>query len=153
MNAPIRWSQLVGQRVLARDNGQLLGSLRRVMLDPEGPSVTAAQLDGGGGGTSIIDWPSVASIGSDAVMVEHAAAAREPHGERERQLLAGRLELDGKLVLTEMGDSLGALQDIEFERDSGLVVRLHVPGEVVAVDRIVAFGPDLLIIPERAEPA
>ena len=152
MSAPVRWSQLIGQRVLARDNGQLVGSLRRLLLDPDGPAIVAAQLDGGGGGTSIVDWSAVASIGPDAVMVERAASAREPRDDREQQLLAGRQELEGKLVLTEMGDSLGQLEDLEFERDGGRLVRLHVPGEVVDVERILAFGPDMLIIPEQAAP-
>lgn len=150
MTATVRWSQLVGQRVLARESGQLLGSLRRLLLDPETVTVVAAQLEGGAGGISVVDWSAVASVGPDAVMVGSAEAARDPRDERERQLLAGRLDLDGKLVLTELGDSLGQLEDLELEIESGRLVRLHVPGEVVDVDRIVGLGPDMLILPEQA---
>lgn len=151
MTADLRWSQLVGQRVIARDNGQLLGSIRRLLLDPGSATIVAAQLEGGGGGTSIVDWSSVASIGSDAVIVGHADAARDPRDERENALLAGRLDLAGKLVLTEMGDSLGQLEDLELEVASGRLLRLHVPGEVLDVERVVALGPDMLILPERED--
>jgi sporulation protein YlmC with PRC-barrel domain len=149
MTTTVRWSQLIGQRVLAQDSGQLVGSLRRVLLDTQTAAVTAAQLEGGGDGSSIIDWSAIAGIASDAVMVARADVARDPRDERERDLVAGRIELVGKLVMTEMGDSLGPLEDLELEVETGGVLRLHVPGEVVEIERILALGPDLLILPER----
>lgn len=147
----LRWSQLVGQRVIARSSGQLLGSMRRLLLDPEVPAVTAAQLEGGPSGQSMLDWSALASIGPEGVAVEAADSAREPRTERERQLMAGRFEILGKLLLTELGDSLGAVEDIEIDALSGRLLRLHVPGEAVDIERLLVFGPDMLVIPEREE--
>lgn len=146
-------SQLVGQRVLARDSGELLGSLRRLLVDPARPAVAAAYVESPGGGPGrMVDWSAVAGIGPDAVMVSGPDALREPDGGRDWQLLEGRLDVTGKLVMDERGDALGTLEDIEFDEASGRLARLFVPGHAVEVERIVTLGPDVLIVP-APEPA
>jgi sporulation protein YlmC with PRC-barrel domain len=144
-------SQLIGQRVLAADTGLLVGSLRRLMLDPAGPAVKMAQVDRADGPLGIVDWSAVTDIGPDAVTIEHADAVRPPDGGDEERLVQGKLELTGKLVLDEGGDALGPLEDLEFDERSGRLLRVHVPGHVVEVERIVALGPDALIVPSAAD--
>lgn len=144
-------SQLVGQRVLAADTGALVGSLRRLMLDPAGPTVRMAQVDRADGPLGVMDWSAVTAIGPDAVTIERASAVRPPDGGDEERLIQGKLELTGKLVLDEGGDALGPLEDLEFDERSGRLLRVHVPGHAVDVERIVALGPDALIVPAAAD--
>ncbi len=143
----IRLSQLKGQRILTRDSAAQLGSVRRLLLDPVAGMVVAAELEGVIGDDTILDWSNVASIGPDAVMVESANVARGAESEAEKRLVSGELDLDGKLVLNEAGDALGPLEDLEFDEASGRLASIQVPGHALPVDRLVALGPDAIIVP------
>jgi sporulation protein YlmC with PRC-barrel domain len=142
----IRLSQLVGQRVLSRRDGGFIGSIRKMLLDPSRGAISRAALEAPIGGTLMLEWSAVVEVGSDAVMIASDGALGRPAGERDELLLGGRLDLIGKTVLTDEGDSLGELEDVDLDELSGRVVRLHLPGQVVTPGRFVALGPDALII-------
>lgn len=146
----IRYSQVRGQRVLARENAQLLGSVRRLLLDPASVSVSGAQLEGVVGDATILPWNAVVAVGPDALMVESADVLRAPGTELEQRIGEGIFDLEGKQVLNDHGDSLGQLQDIEFDETSGRVGLLHVPGHRLPLERFVSVGPQVLIIPAGA---
>lgn len=143
----IRLSQIKGQRVLSRSSAEQLGSVRRLLLDPQRGVVVGAELEGVVGDKTMLDWNSVASIGPDALMVESPDAVRGPQSEVEQRLATGQLDLTGKQVLDEAGDSLGKLEDIEFDETNGRLASVHVTGHALALDRLVAVGPDAVIVP------
>lgn len=143
----IRFSQVRGQRVLAQQDAQLVGSVRRLLLDPASVAVSGAQLEGAEGDATILPWNAVVSIGPDALMVESADVLRPPGDELGQRIEAGIFDLEGKLVLSDRGDALGQLEDIEFDERSGRVTQLIVPGHSLPLERLIAVGPDALIIP------
>ena len=143
----ISYSRVRGQRVLARVDAQLLGSVRRLLLDPASVTVSGAQLEGVVGDATILPWQSVVAIGPDALMVESAEVLREPGQELQESIGAGLYDLEGKQVLSDLGDSLGRLEDLEFDEQSGRVSQLLVPGHRLPLERFVAVGPDAVIIP------
>jgi sporulation protein YlmC with PRC-barrel domain len=145
----IRYSQIRGQRVLAHQDAQLVGSVRRLLLDPASTAVSGAQLEGVEGDATILPWNAVVSIGPDALMVESADVLRQPGEELGQRIESGIFDLEGKLVLSDRGDALGELEDIEFDERSGRVERLMVPGHSLPLERLIAVGPDALIIPGR----
>jgi len=59
-------------------------------------------------------------------------------------------ELNGRPVLTERGDSMGRLEDVEVDEESGRVVGLVVPGRSLPLERFVALGRDAVIVPAPA---
>ena len=128
----------------------MLGSVRRLLLDPETARIVALELEGAADGRVIVEWPAVTGIGQDAVIVESAEDRRGPLDETEEALIAGQLDLEGKLVLDESGDAVGILEDLAFDEKSGRVSEIHVPGHVLAVDGIVALGSYALIVPAQA---
>lgn len=142
----IRLSQLTGQRVLTRDGAQQLGSIRRLLLDPQRDAVVSAEIEGGVGDATIIDWAAVASIGPDAVMVESADVVRGPQSDVEQRLAAGQLDLAGKQVLDDGGDALGPLEDLEFDETTGRLARIHVTGHALPLETLIAVGPDAVIV-------
>jgi uncharacterized protein YrrD len=142
----IRMSQLKGQRVLALDGAQIVGNVRRLLLDPASDSVVALQLDGTSDAGSIVDWSDLAAVGPDALMVDSDEVRRGPLNVTEQQFVAGNLELAGKLVLTDTGDAIGELTDLSFEEETGKVVELEVPGHALPLTTIVALGPYSLIV-------
>ncbi len=143
----IRLSQLKGQRVLTQNGAQNVGSIRRLLLDPATSAVVAAELEGVIGTDTLLEWSSVASIGRDAVMVESADSVRGPQTDAEQRLVAGELDLQGKQVLDEGGDALGPLDDMEFDEITGRLAGLVVPGHALPLDRVLAVGPDAIIVP------
>jgi sporulation protein YlmC with PRC-barrel domain len=145
----IRYSQVRGQRVLAQQDAQMVGSVRRLLLDPSSVAVSGAQLEGVEGDATILPWNAVMSIGPDALMVESADVLRQAGDELGERLESGIFDLEGKLVLNDRGDALGQLEDIEFDERSGRVQRLMVPGHSLPLERMIAVGPDALIIPGR----
>ncbi|HUG48658.1 MAG TPA: PRC-barrel domain-containing protein [Candidatus Limnocylindria bacterium] len=147
----IRYSQVRGQRVLAQQDAQLLGSVQRLLLDPASMSVSGAQLEGVVGEATILPWRAVVSVGPDALMVESADVLETPGTELEQRIGEGFFDLEGKQVLNDQGDSLGRLEDIEFDERSGRVTQLQVPGHRLPLQRIVAVGPTAVIIPAAAQ--
>lgn len=142
-----RLSQIRGQRVLTVDDAQEVGGVRRLILDAERGAVVAAHIEGSVGSTTLLPWEKVKSIGPDALMVESVRELEEPdRGVRDR-IEAGYYDLEGRTVYTEQGDALGTLEDIEFDEQSGRVMRLHVPGHALPLQRFVAVGPDAVIVP------
>jgi sporulation protein YlmC with PRC-barrel domain len=146
----IRLSQLKGQRVLAQNSAQIVGSVRRLQLDAESARIVAIELEGVADGRNVIEWPAVASIGRDALIVGSDEDRRGPLDEAEQAFVAGQLELEGKLVLDDAGDAHGKLLDVAFDEKTGRVVELDVPGHVIPVDRVIALGSYALIVPAPA---
>lgn len=140
-------SQIKGQRVLTVDDAQQVGSIRRLLVDPGQARVTAVHLEGVSGSDTLLPWPKVKSVGPDALMVETAQLLEEPPEQVRERIDAGYYDLDGRTVYSDAGDSLGQLEDIEFDESSGRVIRLHVPGHALPVPRFVAIGPDAVIVP------
>ena len=141
----IRQSQLIGQRVLSRSSGQFVGSVRRLLVDAHRGAVTTAQLEAPVGGAVLLDWSKVVAVSRAALMVDDEAT-RAPADERDQRFVNGHLEVVGKTVLTDEGDSLGELEDFELDEASGRVVRLLLAGQALTAGRFVAVGPDALII-------
>ena len=142
-----RLSQIKGQRVLTVDDAQQIGSVRRLILDRDRGAVVGAHLEGSLGSTTLLPWDKVKSIGPDALMIDSVSELEEPNREVRDRIEAGHYDLDGKTVYSDQGDSLGTLDDIEFDEQSGRVMRLHVPGHALPLQRFVAVGPDAVIVP------
>lgn len=142
----IRISKLKGQRVLARSTAQLVGSIGQLLVEPASARVVAARVDGVVGTATVLPWDSVSAIGPDAVMVESAELLTEP-GTQPFGFVTDLYALSGRPLLTEQGDSIGRLEDVEVDEASGRVVSLLVAGRSVPLERFVAVGPDAVIVP------
>lgn len=142
----IRISNLRGQRVLARSTAQLVGSIGQLLVEPASGRVVAAGVEGVVGTATILPWDSVTAIGPDAVMVDSAEQLTEP-GTRPLGFVTDLYAFNGRPLLTDQGDSMGRLEDVELDEASGRVVALLVPGRSVPLERFVALGPDAVIVP------
>jgi sporulation protein YlmC with PRC-barrel domain len=147
----IRLSEIKGRRVMARDNAQVVGTIRRVHLDVETARIVGVELEGTLDRDTIVEWPAVVAVGDDALMIENASDRREPLDEAEQAFVAGELDLPGKLVMDDRGDALGRLQDLAYDEKTGRVTELFVPGQVIPVDGMVALGGYALIIRAPAQ--
>ena len=99
----------------------------------------------------LVGWADITGFGPDGIVVSGDGALRPPGDERERAVAGGDLDLDGRLVLDDRGDSQGVLTDVLFEEGSG-EIRAVVCGErQIPAERLRQIGPFCVIV--RAEPA
>jgi len=146
----IRLREAVGRRVIARDTAEPVGQLHGIVVDPAGRRVTAVQVGKGHKGR-FVDWSAVTGLGPDAVVVDGEASLRAAAGERENQVLKGDLPLLGHRVLSDTGDVLGPLDDVEIDETTGEVVALLTGGETIVASRLRSHGGYAVVV--AAEPS
>jgi sporulation protein YlmC with PRC-barrel domain len=134
---------------MSASTAQLVGSIGRLLVEPASGRVVAAGIEGAVGPATVLAWDSVSAIGPDAVMIESFDQLTEPGGQPSGAL-TDLYELNGRPVLTERGDSMGRLEDVEVDEESGRVVGLVVPGRSLPLERFVALGRDAVIVPAPA---
>ncbi len=117
----------LGRPVVARDTAETVGDVQGALVDVPNKRIVAFQV-GKGRKARLADWSSVSGVGPDAVVVQSESALRDPAGDREERYVKGDLPLLGARVLTDRGDEAGALDDVEFDETTGVLVDL-VAGE------------------------
>ena len=67
-------------------------------------------------------------------------------------MASGKLDLDGRLVLSENGDSVGSLADVLFDEGSGQLTGLVAGEREIGAERIRAVGPYCVIVAGDSRP-
>ena len=139
---------LIGRKVIDRSNAEQVGKVSAVVLDTAGGAARFAALRIAGAGTEreFVDWSHVTGSGDDAVVVEGGDNLRFASGEREERVRAGDAELLGKRVLTDHGNEVGKVDDVEFDATSGTVEFVAAAAERIPGDRVRSVGPYALIV-------
>jgi uncharacterized protein YrrD len=145
----MRLSEANGRPVLSRASAESIGELRHVVIDVPGRRIRALHVAGRGRKATIVDWSSIVSFGPDGIIVESEDRARPVRDDTEAAVASGDLDLDGRLVLSDAGDSMGTLTDVVFEDGSGRLERLVTGQEEHDAGRLCAVGPHCVIV--RAE--
>lgn len=141
----IRLREALGRSVMARDTAEPVGQLHGVVVDAATRRVTAVQVGKGHKGR-LVEWSAVTGLGPDAVVVDTEASLRGAAGEREERFLKGDLPLLGHRVLSETGDVVGPLEDVELDETSGAVVALFAGGEAIAASRLRSLGSYAVVV-------
>lgn len=89
---------------------------------------------------NLLDWSEVASFGPDAITVGSPNALRVPGDEAEETTTSRSHDLLGKTTLTENGDGLGTVTDIEFDPASGVITTILTDRQEIAGPRLLALG-------------
>ena len=146
----MRLSEADGRPVVSRASAETLGALKHVVIDVPARRIVALHVAGGKRKARVVDWASITGFGPDGIVVEDDAAARPPADERESAVAAGRLDLDGRLVLSDAGDALGAVTDVLFDEGTGAVTAVEAGELSVEAARLRAIGPYCVLV--RAAP-
>jgi uncharacterized protein YrrD len=150
---------LIGRRVLARQEGQMLDSVKDVVIDTAQRRVVAFLIHEGRlfSAPTVVPLEKVTSIGDDAVVVTDAASAvAVDQYPMVKDILDRDDRLVGKAVYTDSGNVFGKVVDVEFELPTGNIVEIKVsshsdddrPVAIVAVPvaEIVSIGPQAVVI-------
>jgi uncharacterized protein YrrD len=145
----MRLSEADGRPVLSRTSAEGIGELRHVVIDVPARRIRALHVAGKGRKATLVDWSSVVGFGPDGIVVESEQRARPARDDTERAVTSGDLDLDGRLVLSDAGDSMGSLTDVVFDEGSGRLEQFVTGEEEHDAGRLRAVGPYCVIL--RAE--
>ncbi len=132
-------SELRGRRVVSRTSAETLGEVSDVLLSANPAAVAALQI-GKGRRAGSIGWAQISGIGPDAVVVTDDDAAAGP--------LEGQSPM-GRLVLSELGNAVGAVTDVEFDETNGMLISLATEAALIEGDRLLADGPYAIVVAAR----
>jgi uncharacterized protein YrrD len=147
----MRLKEAMGRSVVARDTAETVGQVVGAVVDPASRRIVALQVGKGHKGR-LADWTSLTGVGPDAVVVDTAASLREPRREREERVVKGDVPLLGGRVLTDRGDLLGALDDVEFDESTGAVEALVAGDESIAAARLRSIGSYAVVVAAAQDP-
>ena len=134
-------SELRGRRVVSRTSAQTLGEVSDLLLSTNPAAVAALQI-GKGRKAGSVGWAQISGIGPDAVVVtdDDAVSAVSP--------IEGQSPM-GRLVLSELGNAVGPVTDVEFDETNGTLISLATEAALIEGDRLLADGPYAIVIAAR----
>jgi uncharacterized protein YrrD len=140
-----RFAAASGRPVISRTTAEELGKLAHIVIDVKRRQV-ASLVMGKGRKALLIAWEQVSGFGPDAVMVADESALQEPRDDREQAAANGKLELLGKLALSDAGNNLGTVTDVVFDPDTGAIESILVDGREEPAASLLGAGSFAVIV-------
>lgn len=143
--------ELTGTRVMSKSSAQKMGKVEGVVFDAPPRRVVALQV----GRDGLVDWVDVSGVGTDAVVVENEDRVRNAADAREERAMSGDFDWRGKRVLSDRGNELGTVTEVEIDEVSGLIEAVETSEGRVLADRLRALGSYCVVVrhdPEAALP-
>jgi len=131
---------VMGRPVLEHDSAEEIGTVSGFALDVRGGRMREIVVKSGRR-NRLVDWSDVASIGPDAIIV---AKGRDPSDD-EADLVSGVSDPLGRRAVTDQGEDLGEVDDVEI-RDDGSIDYVVVPGRQVEAARLRGLGSFALVV-------
>jgi sporulation protein YlmC with PRC-barrel domain len=170
----VRATELAGRAVIDIDAAERVGSVDKLILDPDGRRVAGFVVSKGGSGFPgskeqvLVPASSVRAIGPDAITIRHSTVAESDMGRLES--LPRGSDLIGRKIVSEDGRFLGKVSDVLIDRADGRILGYllsdHTPGKrleemlgkggkrrelpYLPADAKLKTGPDLIVASEDA---
>ncbi|MCB1859325.1 MAG: PRC-barrel domain-containing protein [Gammaproteobacteria bacterium] len=160
----IKGNEIIGRSIVARSNGEKIDTVTDLILDYDGNQVVALLTDEGGwfSEANALRFGDIKTIGEDTVIIDspEMITTVNPDG-KLKSLLDNKIELNGKMILTENGRDLGKITDVYFDEISGRIVGYEATGGMFAdmtlgrayVPRpdYTQIGEDTVLVPPETE--
>ncbi|MGH3980676.1 MAG: PRC-barrel domain-containing protein [Pseudonocardiaceae bacterium] len=95
---------------------------------------------------ALVSWEDLRGFGPDAATVADVAVIRTARDGFERRAETRELDILGKRVLTDRGDALGEITDVDFDLESGAVTTLLTRKEAIAGERLIGHGRYAVVV-------
>src|SRR6202162_3485103 len=115
-----RFTAAAKRTLVSRTSAEELGSLAHIVIDVKRCRV-ALLVIGTGRKARLVAWEQVSGFGPDAIMIADESALQVPRDDREQAAADGKLEPVGKRALSDTGNDLGAVTDVVFDPDTGVI--------------------------------
>lgn len=139
---------LLGRKVMDRSRAEQLGTVEGIVVDTSGAEtrILSLRISGAGDDGEFVDWEHVTGTGDDAVVVEEGDNLHPARSPLEERLKAGETELLGKRVLSDHGNVMGKVDDVDFDAGSGRIVHVAAGDERIGGERLRSIGPYAVIV-------
>jgi sporulation protein YlmC with PRC-barrel domain len=144
------FSETTLRRVLATTTASTVGKVEDLIVDPHERAIAALRLYGARNG-DILHWADITGIGPDIVTVICPEAVRDAEG-RTAELLSGAYQIMGKRLLTEAGDHIGRVMDVDFDPRTGSIRELVTTDGRVDGGRLVGCGSYAAVVRQQETP-
>lgn len=142
----MRLTDALGTTVLSRDDAEVLGRVRHLVVDLDTRRIAALHIDGRRKKALLVDWDALSGFGPDAVVVGPGDALRGPADDRELAMVSGDLDWIGRRVLTDQGNDVGRVTDVEFDPASGALTALVTDEGSHDAAQLRALGPYCVVV-------
>ncbi|HEV2809568.1 MAG TPA: PRC-barrel domain-containing protein [Acidimicrobiales bacterium] len=137
-----RLSEVAGTKVMSKASAQKMGKIERILVDVPPRRVTALQV----ARDELVDWADVSGVGHDAVVVSSEESVRTAADAREERALSGDFDWKGKLVVSDRGNEMGNVVDLELDESSGQLEVVHTTEGRLEAGRLHALGSYCLVV-------
>lgn len=139
---------LIGRKVMDRGRAEQIGKVSGVVVETSGGDVRIAslRLSGAGDEHEFADWDHVTGSGEDAVVVDGVDNLHPPRTPLEERLKGGDAELLGKRLLSDHGNEMGKVDDVDFDGTSGRIEHLVARNDRIEGSRLRSIGPYAVIV-------
>lgn len=149
--------ELKGMPILTLQEGENLGRVRDLILDPTAGQIVALVLDRRApkGEDQVVATANVRNVGSTAITVEDRSSlvpiSRIP---RFQELAGMRKPIQGKVVISETGTRLGQVDDLEVDVQTFCIVSLVLKagpfgrGQSIPAEMVRTIGADAIVVRE-----
>lgn len=137
-----RLSEVAGTKVMSKASAQKMGKVERILVDVPPRRIVALQV----GRDELVAWTDVSGVGHDAVVVEDEDRVRTAADAREEQAISGTFDWKNKLVLSDRGNELGKVVELEFDEVTGELEVVQTTEGSVAADRLHSLGSYCLVV-------
>lgn len=122
--------KLLAMPIISLENGEQIGRVKGVIIDPKAIKIAALVLEHKGGWfkeAKVIPMEQVNSIGDHAVTVTHTHCVEKASAIPEiLQLLREGIQLIGTKVLTKDGTLIGTVEEFHYEPTQGKITQLEI---------------------------
>ncbi|MER7282244.1 hypothetical protein ABT369_48225 [Dactylosporangium sp. NPDC000244] len=139
------FSEAAGRPVVAMDEARTVGSVADLVVDPHEQRIVALRLRHKVHGADTLLWSDLTAFGADAVTIASAARIAPPPASLDRLTGAGG-HLLRKQLLTADGDSLGTVDNAEFDIQTGELTSLMVGNATVDGERLRGCGKFAVVV-------
>ena len=136
-----------GRNVIGLDTAKDLGELKSFVVDVTVDRIERLHVAGRRKHSLFTEWGDIEAFGDDAVMVRCADAPSESDTERDVDIARGNIDVIGARVLDTAGFEQGIVDDVEFDVESGAIVRVITStGASIAAADVASLGSYALVV-------
>ena len=139
------FSEARNRPVMNTATADTVGAVSGFIVDPSIGKVVALRLKKAPGSGDTLHWEDLTAFGTDAVTVATTRSIGKSRGTAAK--LAGKqFELIGKRLLTDAGDEIGVVEDVDFDPGNGSVVSLVTSAGPVYGSRLIGCGSYAVVV-------
>ncbi|MGP3966296.1 PRC-barrel domain-containing protein [Streptomyces sp. 6N223] len=138
------FSQAKGHKVVGLQKAETIARVRECAIAPLPPHVTAFRVRARGHG-NVLMWENIEAFGPDAVTIR-SPDMLQTDDDAPRDRADPRYDPIGKQVITEAGEGLGVVTDIDFDVSDGRIHRLITKDHEIPAERLLGVGGFAIVV-------